>query len=278
MAHPADHASDRRAAARSFGAAAQAYDAGRPGYHDNLVGDVLAYVGPGRRTAVEVGAGTGKATVRFAAAGVPVLCVEPDPQMADVLRSNTAGYPAVDIEVSGFEEWQPAGRRFDLLFAATSWHWLDRERRWRLAVDVLEPGGVVALFWNPLGVLDPRLHAELAVVDERYGIGDASHSSLATDYGDRPGDWDREGMWPAAEIAGDSRFSDLLEARYRAEIRYSTGDYLKLLDSTSTYRLLPPAVREHALADTARVLDRDGGGVRLLLITDLCLARVADVR
>jgi SAM-dependent methyltransferase len=265
---------DEPAARRVFGAVAEGYDAGRPGYHSGLVGEVLAYAGPGCRAAVEVGAGTGKATVPFAAAGLSVLCVEPDPRMADVLRANVAGFPAVDIEVSDFEDWSPGGRRFDLLFAATSWHWIDRHRRWALAVDALRPGGVVALFWNPLGVVEPGVHAELERVDRRYGIRDSSHAALAAGFGPRAGDWDAERMWPAAEIEADGRFGDLRAVRFRDEIITGTEDYLKLLDSTSTYRLLEPGVRERALADTARVLERNGGGVHLALITDLCLARL----
>jgi len=203
-----------------------------------------------------------------------VLCIEPDPRMADVLRANVAGFPDVEIEVSDFEDWSPEGRRFDLLFAATSWHWVDRVRRCALAADALRPGGVVAVFWNPLGVVDPVVHAELEEVDRRYGIADSSHSSLAAAFGPRAGDWDTDGMWPAAEMEADSRFGDLREIRFRDEIVYGTGDYLKLLDSTSTYRLLTPDVREGALADTARVLEGYGDGLRLALITDLCLARL----
>jgi len=62
-----------------FGEVAELYDAARPGYADALAGEVLAYAGLGGRAAVEVGAGTGKATVAFAAQGIPLLCVEPDP-------------------------------------------------------------------------------------------------------------------------------------------------------------------------------------------------------
>ncbi|MFG2235780.1 hypothetical protein ACGFNX_38250 [Streptomyces sp. NPDC048723] len=75
-----------RASSQVFGEVAELYDAARPGYADALAAEVLAYADPGGRTAVEVGAGTGKATVAFAALGTPVVCIEPDPRMAEVLR------------------------------------------------------------------------------------------------------------------------------------------------------------------------------------------------
>ncbi|MDQ4069825.1 MAG: class I SAM-dependent methyltransferase [Actinomycetota bacterium] len=47
-----------------------------------------------------------------------------------------------------FEEWvRPVGNRFDLVFAATAWHWLDPAVRYVKAWDALRPGGHLA-FWD----------------------------------------------------------------------------------------------------------------------------------
>jgi SAM-dependent methyltransferase len=254
-----------------FGAAAEAYDAGRPGYHPGLVTEVLRYAGPSAGTAVEVGAGTGKATVLFAAAGVAVTCVEPDARMAEVLRRNTSRYPGTAIEVSSFEDWRPGDRRFAMLLAATSWHWVDPARGWELVAGALAPAGVVALFWNPQGVIDDGLHADLARVDARHGISDAPHARPASAYGPEP-------EWPAAGSRSDGRFHDLREVRLRQETRYDTDRYLNFLDSVSTYRLLPADRRGRVLAETADVLDRHGGGVTMLHLTDLFLARRSPLR
>ncbi|NMO55288.1 class I SAM-dependent methyltransferase [Actinoplanes sp. TBRC 11911] len=249
-----------------FGGAADNYDAARPGYHEGLVGEVLRYAGPGHRTAVEVGAGTGKATVLFAAAGVEMTCVEPDPKMAQLLRANA---PEVSVEVCAFEDWSPGDRPRDMLLAATSWHWTDPVRRWDLAAAALNPDGIVAIFWNPVGVIDPALHADLARVNPR-------DTDLASGFGVRAGDWDEAyGMWPEAELEKDPRFGDVTTVRFREEISYATADYLKLLDSTSTYRLLDPAEREKALAAVGDIVDRHGGVIHLALFTDVCLARKA---
>ncbi|MDX6331951.1 MAG: hypothetical protein QOI83_4334, partial [Streptomycetaceae bacterium] len=70
------------ARSKLFGEVAELYDAGRPGYSDAMVTEVLAYAALGDRAAVEVGAGTGKATLPFAALGIALVCVEPDARMA----------------------------------------------------------------------------------------------------------------------------------------------------------------------------------------------------
>ncbi|MEV6978526.1 class I SAM-dependent methyltransferase [Kitasatospora sp. NPDC093806] len=259
-----------------FGEVAETYDASRAGYPSALVSTVLDYADLGDRPAVESGAGTGKATVPFAAAlgDSPLLCVEPDARMAAVLRRNTADRPNVRIHVGPFEEWHPGDTRFGLLFAATSWHWLDPDRRWDLVHDALAPGGAVALFWNPQGVLDPHLHAALAEVDRRHGLTITPHAELSSSYGDTPGHWPGMlGHWPDAECRQDGRFTDLRSLRIREQAHYDTDRYLGHLASVSLYRALPADRRDRALADTAAVLDAHGGGIDVEHHHDLFLSR-----
>ncbi|MFB6619472.1 class I SAM-dependent methyltransferase [Streptomyces sp. NPDC056367] len=256
-----------------FGEVAELYDAARPGYADALVAEVLAYAALGDRAAVEIGAGTGKATVSFAVAGTPLVCVEPDPRMAEVLRRNTVHHPGVRVHAGAFEDWRPGGRRFGLVFAATSWHWTDPERRWDLVHAALAPGGAVALFWNPQGVRDGELHAALAAVDRRHGMEGAPHAEPASAYGEVPGSWAGQPGWPEEECRLDGRFTDLRAVRYRQDQQYDTGRYVGYLASLSSYRVLPSGRRERVLAETAQVLDAHGGGIGMALFSDLFLAR-----
>jgi hypothetical protein len=258
----------------TFGAAAEAYDAARPGYPAELLADVMAYAGPGGARAVEVGAGTGKATVPLAGYGGGLLCLEPDPRMAAVLRRATAHRPGVRIEVVAFEKWRPPDRGYGLLVAATAWHWLDPRLRWDAVHAALAPEGALALLWNPQGVLDPALHADLAAVDARHGITDSPHGTLASRYGAAPGDWGGEPGWPDAECRRDGRFCDLRARRVRRVRSLDTAGYVRFLSSVSQYRLLAADRRAWVLADTAAVLDAHGGGIRVDQVTDLFLARV----
>src|SRR4051794_37336193 len=105
--------------ARVFGQVAREYERIRPGYPADLVTDVLAYAPPG--PALEVGAGTGKATAAFAARGVTVTALEPDRQMLDVLRAKLPGVACVPAT---FEE-HTAEQPYALLYSAQAWHWTD---------------------------------------------------------------------------------------------------------------------------------------------------------
>jgi SAM-dependent methyltransferase len=251
-----------------FGEAADDYEKARPGYPTALVDDVLAAAGPG--PALEVGAGTGKATVAFAAHDIDVTCIEPDDRMAAVLRRKV---PASVTVVSGsFEDWTP-DRPYGLLYSAQAWHWIDPDRRVSLAHAALAPGGLLALFWNAFLLTDAALHADLAVVDERHGLA-GEHTAHAWHVDRQPVEIaDFAVEWPSLGLTGDSGFADLQTRRYHSTLTYPSADYRHFLLTTSLYRMLDPVDREAVLAETTAVIDAHGGTITGVIHTDLALAR-----
>jgi SAM-dependent methyltransferase len=131
-----------RERANSFGGAAHSYDTYRPRYPDPLIDDVLA---SGVRRLLDVGAGTGIASMQFVERGVDVLAVEPDTRMASVAQAK--GMP---VEIAAFEQWEPAGRRFDRVVFAASFHWVDPAVALPKIRGILGDGGKLALIWNRL--------------------------------------------------------------------------------------------------------------------------------
>src|SRR3954471_1447087 len=97
--------------ALSFGSVAAAYERYRLGYPDELVDVVLEYAGRPVRTALEVGAGTGKATRVFTARGIEVTATEPDPEMLAELRRHVP--PSVRSAQATFEQL-PLTTAYDL--------------------------------------------------------------------------------------------------------------------------------------------------------------------
>jgi SAM-dependent methyltransferase len=246
--------------ARSFGAVARDYDRARPSYTSDLVDDVVALL-PGRDV-VEVGAGTGKATVLFAARGLAMTCVEPDPQMAAVLAENSRLLPDVTVTVLSFEDFQPA-RLYDGLLAAQSWHWTSPEHRWVKAASVLREGGLIALFWNRTQSHLTPLAPEIAEVYRRYGVRVSNELSP-----DRT-----PPAWPRDEMEKQPTFADVEVRTYESVHSYSTSAWLGYQASTSNLLILEPAQREAVLADTARVIDDAGGVLEIHRRCDLYLAR-----
>ena len=156
MAHTHDRLTHlQRERAESFGQVAARYDQYRPSYPTALVDDLLAR-GPQR--VLDLGCGTGKAGRLFAARGANVLGVEIDAAMAEVARGH-----GLAVEVGRFEEWDDAGRRFDLVTAGQAWHWIDPEVAAPKIVRLLAPGGELAVFWNFDELAEPEREIVLGV-------------------------------------------------------------------------------------------------------------------
>ena len=124
-----------------FGEIAEQYDTYRPSYPDALFDTIVEFgdLHAGDR-ALEIGAGTGKATAGFVRRGLDVHALEPSPGMAAVLRAK-----GVDAEETLFEHWNPApAGGFRLVYAAQAWHWVHGDDRYERVAAALQPGGTVA--------------------------------------------------------------------------------------------------------------------------------------
>jgi SAM-dependent methyltransferase len=160
---------------RVFNEVPELYDRVRPGYPDELFADLATITRMDERSSVlEVGCGTGQATRSLAALGCSVTAVEPGAEMAALAHKRLATFGNVTVERSTFEEWDDRGRRFDVLVAASAWHWVGPSIGWQRAHDMLYPGGWMALLGNIVVRRpgEPEVYAETADLHERFSPGD----------------------------------------------------------------------------------------------------------
>src|SRR5262249_51604979 len=93
---------------------------------------------------LELGSGTGIATLPLARRGFELVCVELGAQLAVVARRKLAAFANVEIVNASFESWTPSGR-FDAVAAFASFHWIDPVVRYERSADALRPGGALAV-------------------------------------------------------------------------------------------------------------------------------------
>jgi len=231
--------------ARSFGAVAQLYDRARPSYPAALF-DRLTEGLIGRRI-LEVGAGTGKATMGFTALGLDVTCIEPDPYMAAVLADRTVPGPQVHIEVATFESFT-ATEPYDALFSAQAWHWTDPATRMDRAAALLRPGGTLGLFWHIATVRQEDLfHAIHRIYDEFELFGlDRPRDPVAASAADVTLIQDPN-TGPGNELAGHAGFEYLGTNLYPWRQDYTAAEFGEFLESTSHFQVLDPKIRERLL-------------------------------
>lgn len=244
---------------RVFGEVAGAYEDARAGYPEELVDEVLSYAGvPG--WAVEVGAGTGKATGSFVARGLSLTCVEPDARMAAVLASR---YPGVTVHAGPFEDWTPPAGGVPLVYSAQAWHWVDAATRYGLLHDALAPGGAAALFWNGY------VFADQETADATNGV----YAVHAPELMEPPPSPDGSDFVYAAEVRDSGLFTDVRTTVFHSLVAYPTARYRALLGTFSGHRMLPDERRDALHDALAAVIDRLGGVVSIDLATALVLAR-----
>ena len=243
------------------------YDRVRPGYPDELFADLAAITGLDERTSVlEVGCGTGQATRSLAALVGSVTAVEPGPGLAALARQRLTACSNVVVETASFEDWDDRGRRFDVLVAASSWHWVDPSIGWRRAVDVLRPGGWMAILGHVVVRRpdEPEVYAETADLHERFvpGNPDWGHPPLEAEIRATG-----EGWGPPNE-PGDL-FGPTIVRWYPTVQWFDGQGFADLLRSTSTYRRIDPDVREpllDAIAERIRTRMHDRAPRRYLTV------------
>ncbi len=175
------------------------------------------------------------------------------------------------IVEGAFEAWQPAaGNRFDLVFAATAWHWIDPHTRYRRAWDVLRPGGHLA-FWSATHVFpdggDP-FFADIQGVYEEIGEGLPEGAT-----------WPRAGELPddRTEIEASGLFDSAIVRHFDWEISYDAEEYLRLLDTFSGHIAMEPWKRDRLYGEIRRRLgQRSDGRLRRHWGTVLHVARRID--
>jgi SAM-dependent methyltransferase len=255
-----------------FGEVAELYDRHRPTYPRALIDDLVGGAElNGRQTVLEVGAGTGKATLLFAERGIPVVAIEPSAEMAAVARHRVGRHAGVEIEQSDFETWDPRGRRFPLVFSAQAWHWVTPEPGLAKARDVLLPRGLLAPFWNRVAWEMADIRETLLDVYDRAAPELSRHGPMhpANLLGDGSDEWE------AAIRAVDGLAAAEVHA-YEWQQEYMASEYAGLLSTTSDVRLLEDERRDAFLAAVTDAIKAHGEPVTLPMRTRLCLARRAD--
>jgi SAM-dependent methyltransferase len=248
--------SERDRLRATFNAAADLYHQARPDYPAALYDELAraARTGPGDRL-LEIGCATGIATLPLARRGLAVTCLEPGPELAAAARRNLAPFPAVRVITTDFETWAaPPGAAFDLVFAATAWHWIDPAAGFARAWELLAPGGHLAI-WNQGHVFpaggDP-IFTQIQPVYEEIGEGAPPGQGQP-----RPGELP-DGLSAGIEASG--LFDIVTVAQFDWEVRYDAAGYLRLLDTFSGHIAMAPWQRDRLYGEIRRRLARRPDG------------------
>ncbi|TWP34306.1 class I SAM-dependent methyltransferase [Leekyejoonella antrihumi] len=223
-----DDAMRRRA--KSFEEGAVAYERSRPTFPDALFDDLVATAGPRLgRGVLEVGAGTGRATLPLARRGARIQVVEPSGDMLHILAERLHAedlQDAVTVRQGTFEDVATGDGPYGVVVAAQSFHWTDPSTRWTRLARLLGNDGIAFLFWNGWQ-LDSTQH-NLDAVRQVYR---RDGGDLTPDIDDHRAGAD----WAQDEIAAEPALSTAESTSYAWDWELPVDDYLSLLATTSQY-------------------------------------------
>lgn len=237
----------------TFNEGAARYDDVRPAAPPEALDDLveLARLDPGA-SLLEIGCGTGQATLPLAERGFSILAVELGENLAEIARRNLAAFPGVEIVTSSFEEWDADGRRFDAVVAFNSFHWVDPAIRFAKPASVLRPGGALGVYGTTWAVHDDADPVWLSLQEDYAALVDDPRPRIRLD----------ELRDRSAEFTEEGHFASAVRRLYRREIAYTTEEYIALHTTFSWCQRLPADVRDELFDRIARKIDAAGGIVR----------------
>jgi len=211
--------------------------------------------------AIEIGAGTGKATVPFLNAGYDVTAVEIGKNMVDFLNGRFADNKNFSVINDSFENAVFENESYDIIYAATAFHWVDAEIGCPKALRLLKKGGTFALFrYNHQPSEGESLYEEIQACYERHynRYYTKKKKPVRKSHADflKPSEIYTSFRFDGMEQYG---FSQTAMKFYEATLKYSADDYISLLDTYSDHRALPEENRKNLYADVRNVIIKHGG-------------------
>lgn len=236
-----------------FDQVAAQYDAIRPDYPQPLIDTIVAQAGLTPDAAVlEIGCGSGQATLPFARQGFRITCIELGPALAARAATHLQPYPRVHVHVGAFEDWEAPPGTFDLVMSATAFHWIPPETGYPKAAALLKPGGTLALFSNEHPTPFAGFFADVQPVYQR-AVPTRHDPASDPDLPERI-------ARTAATIDATGLFAPVSVTSYPWSQVYTTQQYIQLLNTYSDHLSLPPAVRLELERGIADLIDRAYGG------------------
>jgi SAM-dependent methyltransferase len=174
----------------------------------------------------------------------------------------------VQVVHTSFEDAALPARGYDLVAAATSFHWIHPSVRVVKAAQVIKPGGYLAVWWNVFG--DPeredRYHEATRRVLEPLSRSPSDPQDalpFALDTAAR-----------RSEIVSTGAFDEPDDAAYRWVLWLNTQQVGALYATFSSISRLPAQQRDALLDQLMTIAERDfGGKVARNMVTPVYVAR-----
>lgn len=241
------------------------YDKYRPSYVKELYQDIINYSGICKGSEVlEIGIGTGQATLPFLNVGCNITAVELGDKLAAYSRRKFSEYQNIKIVNADFTECNWNDNSYDLIYSATAFHWIPQEQGYSIAKSILKLKGTIALFWNH--PFPNRLDDETNIANRKVYDKYRPSSRPIVEFAEK----DCQKRLDELEQHG---FTDITSKLYYQIRTLKSDEYISLLNTYSDHRALPPDIKIAFEKDMKKAIDDINGEINIYDTIDLYLAR-----
>ncbi len=270
-----------------FDEIAAEYDRRRPAYPDELIDQACQVAGIGSGDHVlEVGCGSGQLTRGLLARGLHGTALEPGTSFIALARRNLEGAGEVEFVNAQLEDVSLPRERFQAVFSASAFHWVDPEVSWRKAADVLVPGGTLALV-QYCGLEEPhsKLDQEAALAAMRkvapdiaadwpaYRDLDATLAGMEQRRGNVSEVWAWFGSYDIGRDYAGRLFGDVQVAVMRKLSEHTSDELNALVRTMSFHARLSLGQRQALEREHQAIYERLGRPIRASTVVALVTAR-----
>lgn len=229
----------------TFNADAQLYHSARPRYPEELFDALIEATHlPQEAKLLEIGPGTGQATESLARRGHSITAIELGSNLARITGEILKPYPRVEVINGAFEDVELRSESFDLVYAATAFHWLKPEAQFAKPFRILKPDG-------HLGIIDTR-HVSDEMGDDFFFASRPIYEKYTPDYDPK---FQLPLLVDLQPFELDSKFFELSFFKpFRMVLPYTGRQYANLLNTYSAQAALEPGTREAFLEAIGEII------------------------
>lgn len=206
---------------------------------------------------LEIGTGTGKATVQFAREGNPITAIDLSKELIAVAKKNLKFNKKIKYIARPFEKVILPKNHYALAFSGQTFHWIHYRAGFKKIHDALKPNGTVAFFWNMHNYPKSPFEKEIRRLHVKHNTVHEKKMASRT----------------ITRLRDSSLFTDQTYQVFPWVKYYSKKQYLELLQSFSSIINLPPLRKERFLADVKKVIKKYPSPLRLPMECRLILAK-----
>lgn len=241
------------------------YDKARPNYPSELFEDIFHYSNIcSDCNVLEIGIGTGQATLPFLQRGFNLTAVELGDRLAEYCKHKFSAFEKFNIINSDFLKADLLENGFDLIFSATAFHWIPKDSGYAKIKSLIKSNGILALFWN---------HPFVSNTEDK-----TNHASMAIYQKYRPNDkppiqFDESKCQVIINELAHYGFKDIQSKIYRRTRTLTSEEYINLIRTYSDHNALPEHIRLVFEKDMKQAIDKAGGKINIYDTVDLYLAK-----